>query len=118
MLLTLIACGGSGVTQNGQTAHDDIQLNLDGAGFGEHTATIEVDDHGGQPAVVDQVMLAPVMESHGMVVPDVTAQPAGAGRYQAKGEFFSMLGEWDMDVRVSAAGKEEVARFKIQVAQP
>jgi len=33
------------------------------------------------------------------------------------GEFFSMSGEWDVDVRVSAGGSEEVANFKVQATQ-
>jgi hypothetical protein len=33
------------------------------------------------------------------------------------GEFFSMSGEWDVVVRVSAGGSEEVANFKVQATQ-
>jgi len=66
----------------------------------------------GQPAVRDR------LETMGMVAPEQTAQPLGSGRYQSKGAFFSMIGEWEFDVRVSAGGQpEEIARFKVPVQQ-
>jgi hypothetical protein len=92
-------------------------MTLDSASFGERTATIAVNDRSGQPAAVDQVVLAPVMPSMGMASPELTAQPTAPGRYQIKGEFFSMIGEWQVNVRVSAAGKDDMARFLFQVQQ-
>jgi hypothetical protein len=116
LLFTLAACG-SGITQTAQTERYTVALTLDSASFGERTATIAVDDRSGQPVAVDQVVLAPVMESMGMAAPELTALPSAPGRYQVKGEFFSMLGEWQVNVRVSAAGKEDTARFLFQVQQ-
>lgn len=116
LLFTLAACG-SGITQTAQTERYTIALTLDSPDFGERTATIAVDDRSGQPAAVDQVVLAPVMGSMGMALPELTAQPSAPGRYQVKGEFFSMIGEWQMNVRVSAAGKDDIARFQFQVQQ-
>jgi hypothetical protein len=114
----LSACGGSGLTQTSQTQRYQLQLTLDGLGFGQRTATIEVRDSGGQPVAVDQVVLAPVMEQMGMASPEIVAQSVAPGRYQAQGEFFSMLGQWEVDVRVSAGGAEDVGRFIVQVEQP
>ncbi len=114
LLFTLAACG-SGITQTAQTERYTIAITLDSASFGERTATIAVDDRSGQPTAVDQVVLAPVMESMGMAAPELTAQPTALGRYQVKGEFFSMLGEWQVNVRVSATGKDDLARFLFQV---
>ncbi|MEO7909190.1 MAG: FixH family protein [Roseiflexaceae bacterium] len=94
-----------------------IAITLDSASFGERTVTIAVDDRSGQPAAVDQVVLAPVMESMGMASPELAALPTAPGRYQAKGELFSMIGQWELDVRVSAAGKDDTARFLFQVQQ-
>ena len=91
------------------------RVTLDSASFGERTATIAVNDRSGQPAAVDQVVLAPVMEAMGMASPELTALPTAPGRYQVKGEFFSMIGEWQVNVRVSAAGKDDLARFLFQV---
>ena len=116
MLFTLAACGG-GITQTAQTERYNIELTLDSANFGERTATIVVNDRSGQLAPVDQVVLAPVMPSMGMAAPELTAQPSAPGRYQIKGEFFSMIGEWQVNVRVSAAGKDDLAQFLFQVQQ-
>ena len=114
LLFTLAACG-SGITQTAQTERYTVALTLDSASFGERTATIAVNDRSGQPAAVDQVVLAPVMEAMGMASPELKALPTAPGRYQIKGEFFSMIGEWQLNVRVSAAGKDDLARFVFQV---
>ena len=116
LAFVLAACGSS-ITQTAQTARYNIEITLDGASFGERTATIMVNDRSGQPAAVDQVVLAPVMVSMGMASPEMTAQATAPGRYQLKGEFFSMIGEWQVNVRVSAAGKDDMARFLFQVQQ-
>ena len=76
-----------------------------------------MNDRSGQPAAVDQVVVAPVMAAMGMAAPEQTAQLTAPGRYQLKGEFFSMIGEWQMNVRVSAAGKDDTAQFLFQVQQ-
>jgi hypothetical protein len=115
--LVLAACGGSGFTQTVETASYRVKLDLDGVDFNEHTATITVQDKSGKPATVDQVVVAPIIESMGMASPEQTAQPVGDGRYQAKGTFFSMIGSWEFDVRISAGGKEELARFTVPVQQ-
>jgi hypothetical protein len=117
LLITLASCGSSGITQTVQTDRYTVTFTLDSAAFGERTGMIAVDDRSGQPAAVDQVVLAPVMDAMGMAAPELTAQPTAPGRYQVKGEFFSMIGEWHVDVRVSAAGKDDTARFMFQVQQ-
>ena len=117
LLFTLVACGGSGISQTAQTERYTIELTLDSASFGERTATIAVNDRAGQPATVDQVVLTPVMEAMGMTVPELTAQLTTPGHYQVKGQFFSMVGEWQVNVRVSAGGHDDMARFLFQVQQ-
>lgn len=114
---TLAACGDSGAVQTAKTDHYTIQLGLNGTGFGERVATIQILDEAGQPASVEQIVIVPVMEQMGMASPEVAAQPLSSGYYQAKGEFFPMIGEWTVRVRVSAGGNEEVATFKFQVTQ-
>lgn len=115
MIALLVACGGSGFRQTVETDSYRVQLGLDGTDFNSHTATVKVQDKSGRPVAVDQVVVAPIMEAMGMVSPEQIAQPLGDGSYQAQGEFFSMLGEWEFDVRISAGGKDEVARFKVPV---
>lgn len=108
---------GSGITQTSKTAHYTVQLALDGTGFGQSTAMIMVTDTAGQPVVANEVVLSPVLESMGMAAPETIARPTDPGDYEAKGEFFSMIGEWHLDVRVNVAGNEEVARFTVLATQ-
>ena len=117
LLVFLAACASSGVTETVQTEHYTVQLNLDGVGFGERQATVDVRDSAGEPVAAQQVVLAPVMRQMGMAAPEATAREIALGRYQATGEFFSMTGDWYVDVRVSVGGAEEVASFKIRATQ-
>lgn len=118
-LVMLAGCGGpGGYSQTLETASYRVQLSLDGTNFDAHTATIEVRDKSNQPVSDAQVVAAALMESMGMAAPEQTAQPLGSGRYQTKGEFFSMIGEWEFDVRITAGGRpEEIARFKVPVQE-
>ena len=117
LFVLLTACANSGITQTSKTAHYTVQLALDGTGFGQRTATIMVTDTAGQPVVANEVVLSPVMESMGMAAPETIAQPTDPGDYEAKGEFFSMIGEWELDVRVNVGGNEEIARFTVLATQ-
>jgi hypothetical protein len=117
LALALAGCGGSDYTQSAQTDSYQVQLGLDGTNFDEHTATIEVRDKSNQPVDGAEVVVASLMQAMGMVSPEQTAQPQGSGRYLVKGAFFSMIGEWEFDVRISAGGKEEIARFKVPVQE-
>jgi YtkA-like len=117
LLAFLTACGDSGFTQTARTEHYMVQLNLDGVGFGQREATIDLHDSSGNPVAADKVVLTSVMHQMGMVAPETAAQSIAPGRYQATGEFFSMVGEWELDVRVSAGGAEEVATFKVPVTE-
>ena len=118
LLVTLAGCGRSGITQTSDTAHYRVHLTLDGTGFGERTVAITIDSTAGQPVVADQVVLTPVMREMGMMAPELSAQPVAPGRYEAKGQLFVMTGAWEVDVRVSAGGVDEVATFNVDVAQP
>lgn len=116
VVLLLTACGGGGTVQTSTTAHYTVQLGLNGVGSGERAATVQISDDAAQPATVDKVVIAPIMEQMGMATPEVIARPLSPGYYQARGDFFSMAGEWRIYVRISAGGTEEVARFTVQSA--
>jgi hypothetical protein len=114
--IALNACGANGgLTQTAQTERYSVQLSLDQAMAGKRTATLTVNDSGGQP-VEAEVVVAPVMREMGMASPEVTAQPLGAGRYRAADIEFSMAGEWELDVRISAAGSDDTTSFKLIVS--
>jgi nitrogen fixation protein FixH len=115
--LLLAGCGGTGEPrQTSATASFRVTLALDAARFGDRTATVEVHDLAGNPVHDAQVTIVPTMPSDGMASPEAVARPAGDGRYQApKSIALTMLGEWHLDVRITAQGKTEVARFVWQV---
>lgn len=117
LLTALAACGGSGIVQTSQTDRYTVQLSLDGTGFGQRTATVEIADASGQPVSAADVVIAPVMEEMGMAAPEVIAQPLAPGRYQAQGELFSMIGRWRLNVHVRSDGAEEIARFDVETTQ-
>lgn len=116
-LLLLAACGQSGINYSTETESYKVLLNLDDARFGERTAQITVQDKSGGAAQVEQVYLTPIMEAMGMAGQEQPAQRQGDGSYQVKADMFNMLGEWEVDVRIAGGGKEEVARFKVQVQE-
>jgi hypothetical protein len=115
--LLLVSCGGSSVTKTDQTEHYAVPLTLDGLGFGERQATVELRDAAGNPADANVVVIASVMRQMGMAAPEATARQVAPGRYQANGEFFSMLGTWEIDVRIDNGSSEEVATFMFDVTQ-
>jgi hypothetical protein len=114
----LAACAGSGPPpQTAQTARYTVQLSVEGAKLGDAAATVEVRDAAGQPAQVESVVVAPTMKSMGMASPEVTAQQLSPGRFRAEGITFSMLGDWELDVRVAAGDSEETATFKLEITE-
>jgi major membrane immunogen (membrane-anchored lipoprotein) len=117
LCLLLAACGGSDVTKTAQTEHYSVQLTLDGLEFGQRQATVELRDAAGNPADAGVVVIAPVMRQMGMASPEAAAQKIAPGRYQASGEFFSMIGTWEIDVRIDNSGSEEVATFTFDIVQ-
>jgi hypothetical protein len=93
------------------TASYHVQLDLDAASLGRRTATIQITDARGDPVDADQVVVSPVMTEMGMTRPDLVADELEPGRYRATGELFSMLGEWNLTVRVERAGVDDEATF-------
>jgi hypothetical protein len=70
---------------------------------GAVTADIQVD-----PAA-DAVRISTVMPDMGHATPELTAQPAGPGRFRASGELFFMAGGWELAVDVSGPrGTEQI----------
>lgn len=114
-LLVLVACGSSTVTQTNKTARYTVQMSLDQAAIGERTLTFTVTDASGAPADVDALVVAPVMRDMGMASPEMTATRVAAGRYEARGEPFSMQGQWHIDVRISAGGQEDTTSFAVNL---
>jgi hypothetical protein len=95
---------------NEKTASYTVSLQLDGATLGQRTATIELS--GPQPS---QVVLSPAMPQMDMTGRETVATKVDEGRYEARGEFFSMLGDWEIAIRIDGPSGREVATFTVEV---
>lgn len=113
--LSLVACGQGPITQTNKTERYTVTMTIDRAQVGPRTVTIAVSDPAGAPADVELVVLAPVMTEMGMAEPELTAARVAPGRYEVRGEPFSMLGIWELNVRISAGGAEETTTFLVEV---
>ena len=114
-LLVLVACGSPAVVQTNKTARYTVRMSLDRAAIGDRTIAFTITDASGAPADVDAVVVAPVMRDMGMASPEMTAARVGAGRYEVRGEPFSMQGQWHIDIRISAGGQEDTTSFAVNL---
>lgn len=109
------ACGQSGITQTNKTERYTVVLVLDNAAMGMRTFTLNISDQAGAPVSAESVVIAPVMREMGMASPEVTAPMVEPGAYQVQADPFSMLGEWQLDVRIAAGGSEDTTTFTVEV---
>lgn len=115
LLVVLVGCGPTTTTtQTLKTERHIMQLALDGTGLGERVATIDIKTLADQPIPNGEVVVLPSMEQMSMESPEVTAQQVAPGRYEARGEFFTMLGEWELSVRVHTEEGQDAATFKVR----
>jgi len=118
ILILLTACGSAqGYRQAVEGDRYHVELSLDGVGSGERTASLELRDKAGQPVDADPVVLLPVMRSMGMASPEISAVRVAPGRYEARGEIFTMAGDWEIDVRLGSGGDEETVSFKVATTE-
>jgi hypothetical protein len=84
------------VTMRAAASGHTVDLSLDGANLGRRSATIRLSGAG----PVTKVTVTTVMPRMNMTGPLVEATRVGPGTYQAGGEFFSMIGNWRLDVHI------------------
>lgn len=85
---------------------------------GSNQVELALVDSAGQPAAVDQVMLAIKHRQMDMGERKVQMQATGAGRFQASGNFLSMAGPWQADVRVRRGNQpEQTGTFQLEVGR-
>lgn len=83
-----------------------VELSLGERRTGVIDAELVVRDAGGRPAELTGVTLAGVMPSMGHAMSELTTTAAGPGRYRARGELFTMTGQWEVVIRL--AGSDEI----------
>jgi hypothetical protein len=104
------------VSMETETPSYRVQLDLDGASLGKRTATIEITDSDRNPVDAEHVAVSALMSEMDMTGPSVVAEEIEPGRFEAKGELFTMLGEWNLAVRVEggSADPDEQAMFTVE----
>ncbi len=107
------------VSQTAQVGDLHVTLQLDQAALGERLVELTVRDAAGQAVDVRAVRLRFTMIEMDMGQIEADAQPAGRGRYQARGAFFSMAGAWQVDATLDRDGQPSAqATFAVPIAAP
>jgi len=130
LLVAAVAVGGwllgrsarplaSGVARTAQAGDLSVTVRLDDTVVGTRVVDVAVDDASGKPADVGAVRLSFAMADMNMGVSEVVAQPVGAGRFQARGQFFSMAGSWLVQATLVRDGQEPLqVPFRLAIAAP
>ena len=109
----------TGVTQSTQVEDLRVTLWLDQDALGPRVIELRVLDAAGRPAVLRAVRLRFTMAEMDMGTVEADAQPVGRGRYQARGAFFSMAGQWNVAAELQRAGQPTLsATFALPIAAP
>ena len=101
------------VSKTEQNANYRVHLNLDGTSLGQRTIVIKVSDLKDAVLPVESVSVIPSMPDMNMFSPEVATTMTNPGEYQARSELFSMLGKWDLGVKIRANGKDDVVTFTV-----
>jgi hypothetical protein len=89
-----------------------VRLDGDAPKVGVNTLVVELSGNGGQPAPPDSVTLEPVMPQMGHATRPVVAAEDGVGRYRGDVDL-SMAGQWEITVRIAAAGQVHQAVLNV-----
>jgi mono/diheme cytochrome c family protein/Tol biopolymer transport system component len=129
-LIVVVAVGGwlasrsarlaaNGVTQTVQAGELRVSLQMDDAAIGQRVADLKIADAAGKPVDVAAVRLRFSMIGMDMGATEIDAQPVGAGHYQARGQFFTMVGDWAIQATVMRDGKTPLqVPFTTAIAAP
>ena len=87
--------------------------------LGSRVIELRVTDAAGRPADLRAVRLRFTMAEMDMGKVEADAQPLGRGRYQARGAFFNMAGQWDVAAEIQREGQPTLsAIFALPIAAP
>jgi hypothetical protein len=89
-----------------------VRLSGDAPKVGVNTLVVEVSGNGGQPPPPDSVTFEPVMPQMGHATRPVAAAKDGADRYRGDVDL-SMAGQWEITVRIAAAGQVHQAVLNV-----
>jgi mono/diheme cytochrome c family protein/Tol biopolymer transport system component len=109
----------TGIAQTAQIDDLRVTLWLDQDALGPRLIELRVADAAGRPADLQAVRLRFSMADMDMGTIQAEAQPLGRGRYQARGAFFSMAGQWQVVAEIEREGQPgRSATFALPIAAP
>ena len=106
------------VSQTAQAGDLSVTMRLDETALGPRVIDVTVNDAAGKPADIGAVRLRFAMTEMDMGNIEVDAQPIGQGRFQARGEFFTMVGNWAVEATLRAVNTPLLVPFTIAIAAP
>lgn len=107
------------VSQTAQAGDLRVTVQLDQARPGLRVLGVLVEDAAGKPVDECAVRLRFSMPDMSMSPIVADAQRVSKGRFQARGQFFSMVGRWNMDTLLSCGGQpERQVSFAFPIAAP
>lgn len=129
LLIAGVAAGGwllwrnastaAGVTQTAQAGDLSVTMRVDEQRVGTRTIDVTVSDAGGAPVDVRELRLRFSMLDMDMGTSEALAQPVGAGRFQARGPFFTMVGSWQVEASLLREGQPPLqVPFSLAIAAP
>jgi len=89
-----------------------VRLGGDSPKVGVGTLTVELSGNGGQPPPPDSVTFEPAMPQMGHAATPVVATEDSAGHYLGDVNL-SMAGQWEITVRIAAAGQVHEAVLNV-----
>jgi mono/diheme cytochrome c family protein len=87
----------TGVAQTAMAGDLRVTLRIDDTTVGTRVIDVTIADAQGQPTDGGDVRLRFSMRDMNMGLSEVQAQPVGRGHFQARGQFFSMVGNWAVE---------------------
>ncbi len=109
----------TGVAQTAAAGDLRVTLRIDDTIVGTRVIDVSVTDAKGQPADVSDLRLRFSMLDMNMGLSEIQAQPVGQGHFQARGQFFSMVGNWAIEAVLMRENLEPIqVPFTMAIAGP
>jgi Tol biopolymer transport system component/mono/diheme cytochrome c family protein len=109
----------TGVAQTAKAGDLSVTMRVDEAALGPRVIDLTVDNAAGQPVDIGGVRLRFAMTDMNMGNTEINAQAIGAGHFQARGQFFTMAGNWAVEATLLRDGQAPLqVPFTMAIAAP
>jgi mono/diheme cytochrome c family protein/Tol biopolymer transport system component len=109
----------TGVAQTAKAGELSVTLRMDEAALGQRVVDLLIADAAGKPVDVGAVRLRFAMVGMDMGSSEINAEPIGTGHFQARGQFFTMAGDWSVQATLLRDGKTPLlVPFTTAIAAP